>query len=1173
MRLALAAAVLVLAALPARAGDAGIAVLASEVNHGQSVGDIRAFVAEGKFGHVVVDWAWITAHWDRTDFAAVEDLVAGLRKDGVGVAAMYRPRFFAREAEAIGVPAQVDADGKHADESHREICFSSEKARAWGAKWAAEILRKVPSLGEVTVYNPRNFCECTACRAAKEKDPDAANAATRRFLSEVKAAMVEVRRDARLAVVSPPEAAWFEAMREVVDVARPYVFLREDADFRADIAAAARVRSAARAAGPALAKITWGPAERMSDAKLGEFLRLAREAKLPFVFWTYDTAFLEGLYDLDLLAAALGADAAKLKALVAKLGGKVPGGKPAPADPKEIRDAVELALEKKNAEAGAAWKEIADRYGGQAVEEVARALDDATNGSQPRFLAAWCLGEIGSAKGVPALLRAARDGDWAVRLYAVEALGKAGHGDAGARQALEEIAAKDGHAAPDPKTGKDSWPVREAAARALRALAAPPPAKPLPQAENAIDRLPWAKTLEEALDRGRREGRMVLAFVIPFENGHYEDGYEGAEKVRADNPLNPDRPADFWRRFETGFAKETAILAALLGEPRNASLAARRFVPVRLRLSVEHFPARGPSPLPDPLAKLGAECVPPAVVWATPDGKPVLAVSRMGVFSPARFHRACVAVLAARPEFAALDGAVGAARQKPEQRRALVEELLASGALGEARAELDAAPAGEGWVGLARAEIAWLGGDAAGAEKILGGLRVPDALRVSRAALLADILARQRRFEDARKALDAVLPAPEGDPGRDRAEYVKGLLADAAGKREEAEALWRGIVERGPAGPWAALAALRHSRSGPFLEEWATTEPLGGEPLATGTESRRPVGEAIAAAVDWLLAQQRPDGSWRNPKLGDGAEDGPGSKFDYAAARAALAACALRQALPSLDAARAAKAKAAAARGVAFAREWEDRGEDWIWQATYVLHLETRLHAESKGAEKEEAARRIRRLLESVARMESGGGWSYMSAPRLHTFNTAPILLSLAELRAQGVAVDGKMMERAAAWLEKNRIGGRAVFHYGTAMEGLTSEAQPEGSSMRSPLIELALTKAGAEKKPERVRESIGLFFEHIDEVRRTAKLRESFFDATVLHDAYHYYFGCWYAARAIRLLPAGDRKELCAKLLEHLLPTQELDGSFVDAQMVGKSAGTALALLAILEAREGLGG
>lgn len=1168
--MALAAALLALAALPARAGDAGIAVIASAVNRGQSVADIRAFVAEGKFGHVVVDWAWITAHWDRTDFIAVEDLVAALKKDGVEVAAMYRPRFFAGEEGAIGVPTQVDASGKHADESHREICFASGEARAWGAKWAADILRKCPSLEEVTVYNPRNFCACAACREAKAKDPDAANAATRRFLAEVKAAMVAVRKDARLAVVSPPDPAWFAAMKEVVDVARPYVFLREDADFKADIAAAAKVRASARAAGPALAKITWGPTDRMSDAKLAEFVRLAREAQLPFVFWTYDTAFLEGTYDLDALAGALGADAAKLKALVRKLGGKVAGGAPAPADPKDIRDAVELAMEKRNAEAGAAWKEIADRYGEQAVGEVSRALDDATNASQPRFLAAWCLGEIGSAKGVPALLRAARDGDWAVRLYVVEALGKTGHGDAAVEQALKEIAAKDGHVAPDPKSGKDSWPVRDAAAAALKLLAAPPPAKPLPQAENAIDRLPWAKTLEEALDRGRRESRMILAFVIPFENGHWEDGYEGAEKVRADNPLSPDRPEDFWRRFETGFAKEKAILTALLGEPRNASLAARRFVLVRLRLSVEHFPVKGASALPDPLAKLGADCVPPAVIWATPEGKTVLAVSRMGVFSPSRFHRACVAVLAARPALAALDEGVGAAR-KPELRRALVEELVASGALKEARAELGATT--DAWAVLARAEIAWLEGDAGGAEKTLRGLRAPDTLRVAHAALLADILARQRRFDDARKVLDPVLPSPDGDPGRDRAEYVKGLLADAAGNRAEAEALWRGIVERGPAGPWAALAALRHSRTGPFLEEWATTEPVEGDTMATGTEMKRPIGEAITAGVDYLLAQQRPDGSWRNPKLGDRADDGPGSVYDYAAARAALSACALREALPSLDAARAAKAKAAAARGVGFAREWEDRGEDWIWQATYVLHLETRLLAESKGAERDEAARRVRRLLESVARMESGGAWSYMSAPRLHTFNTAPILLSLAELKAQGAAVDAKMMERAAAWLERNRIGGKAVFHYGTAMEGLTSEAQPEGSSMRSPLIELALTKAGAEKKPERVRESIDLFFEHIEEVRGTAKLRESFFDATVLHDAYHYYFGCWYAARAIRLLPAAGRKALSSKLLDHLLPTQELDGSFVDAQMVGKSSATALALLAILEARKGLGG
>src|SRR5262245_8285817 len=107
MRRALAAAVLL--ALPALAEppDAGIAVIASAVGHGQSPADIRAFVQEGHFRHVVIDWAWITAHWDRTDFAAVEELAKGLKSDGVEVAAMYRPRFFAGEADAIGVPFQV----------------------------------------------------------------------------------------------------------------------------------------------------------------------------------------------------------------------------------------------------------------------------------------------------------------------------------------------------------------------------------------------------------------------------------------------------------------------------------------------------------------------------------------------------------------------------------------------------------------------------------------------------------------------------------------------------------------------------------------------------------------------------------------------------------------------------------------------------------------------------------------------------------------------------------------------------------------------------------------------------------------------------------------------------------------------------------------------------------
>ncbi len=52
----------------------GIAVLASDIGQAYPVTALQEFLVQGAFSSVIIDWAWITYHWDRTDFAAVRDL-------------------------------------------------------------------------------------------------------------------------------------------------------------------------------------------------------------------------------------------------------------------------------------------------------------------------------------------------------------------------------------------------------------------------------------------------------------------------------------------------------------------------------------------------------------------------------------------------------------------------------------------------------------------------------------------------------------------------------------------------------------------------------------------------------------------------------------------------------------------------------------------------------------------------------------------------------------------------------------------------------------------------------------------------------------------------------------------------------------------------------------------
>jgi hypothetical protein len=96
----------------------------------------------------------------------------------------------------------------------------------------------------------------------------------------------------------------------ICDVAHPYLYVLASADFGKGMAAAAAIRDRWRGRmGPCLAKVTWGPEDKVTPAELAAFDGLARQRDLPYFFWTADTLFLDGtLYDPPAVAQALGLD-------------------------------------------------------------------------------------------------------------------------------------------------------------------------------------------------------------------------------------------------------------------------------------------------------------------------------------------------------------------------------------------------------------------------------------------------------------------------------------------------------------------------------------------------------------------------------------------------------------------------------------------------------------------------------------------------------------------------------------------------------------------------------------------------------------------------------------------------------------------------------------------------
>jgi len=296
-----------------RTDTKGIAVLASEIGHTYRVEDILQLVENGGFNCVIVDWAWITAHWSKTDFAAVRLFAKRLREKKIEVAAMYRPRFLG----APTVPEQVKVDGSPAFAHGRYACFSSSIAREWSARWGEQILETCPEFDEIVIYNPVDLCQCASCQGAKNRNP---HDAVWSFLKDAKTIWRKKKPTVRLGVVFNPDSSFWRHGLNVCDTAWPFFHVRDDADFARNAAQILEVRRVLSGkADVALAKVTWGANERVSAQKLSEFARVAREHNIGWVVWTFDTLFLSETSDPAEAARALNLDHRALEAPLRKL--------------------------------------------------------------------------------------------------------------------------------------------------------------------------------------------------------------------------------------------------------------------------------------------------------------------------------------------------------------------------------------------------------------------------------------------------------------------------------------------------------------------------------------------------------------------------------------------------------------------------------------------------------------------------------------------------------------------------------------------------------------------------------------------------------------------------------------------------------------------------------------
>lgn len=391
------------------------------------------------------------------------------------------------------------------------------------------------------------------------------------------------------------------------------------------------------------------------------------------------------------------------------------------------------------------------------------------------------------------------------------------------------------------------------------------------------------------------------------------------------------------------------------------------------------------------------------------------------------------------------------------------------------------------------------------------------------------------------------------------------------------------------AAPAADEAATR-STTAIHLSRLATTGP---KPAPIVPPKAEDITAAIRRGVQFLLDDQRPDGSWGSAENTKGLNiyaPPPGAHDAFRTAVTSLAIMAL------IDAEQQASDEQRPRVSTAI-----DRGEQWLverlprlrratpdaiyntWGHAYAIQALVQLHQRATGDTVRQA--RLKTLCASQAEMLGrysflAGGWGYydtvagtqIPGDSSNSFVTATCLIALRDAKSIGIDFPERLTKKAIASIHRQQFPDFA-YAYGEYLELAPRFAinRPGGSLGRSQVCNLALRLYGDERVTDEVIEtwldrliarngwlSIG---------RKRPIPHESHFYVA----GYFYYYGHWYAAQCIGLLPPAAQAHFQDHLAQILLRLQERDGSWWDYPFYNyhQQYGTAMAVMSLVRCQK----
>lgn len=448
-------------------------------------------------------------------------------------------------------------------------------------------------------------------------------------------------------------------------------------------------------------------------------------------------------------------------------------------------------------------------------------------------------------------------------------------------------------------------------------------------------------------------------------------------------------------------------------------------------------------------------------------------------------------------------------------------------------------------------------------------------LRADVAAERGRILIRLGRFEDAVGPLMLAADSAVGTRSAEAAWWLARLRV-RAGDEAAGIRLFQKIVQDHPDSLWArrananVLVGIDDGRplgavfSGVARLTWmpeaaySKTLPIDtrwpAEPL--------PVADVVANNVRFLLEQQRSDGGWND------------SRYSYCpdaritpnvwVAVSALASQALLRHRDRAPESLRAEIDDALHRADRYLLDplHMNRGknEDVYSDAYRLLYLaEKHRHLDNETARRGTRLAMRSIIIDAENRQKDAGFWAHEYD---NAFCTAAMVQGLVAAKSVGVKVPDAVLDSAKRALLSARAEDGS-FSYGGKARGKGGETALRNASTRMPLSEGALLSLGASdtKKTRFAFDTFWKYYDRIEGVRRTD------FHSDGQIAGFMFFHALFHTSEAIRTHRLDGASEELKRLLNKVLTYPEMDGTFMDSHEVGRSYGTAMALLVIANA------